>query len=387
MPRPVIDDPLVERRIARSEVISKVAGGVVHNFNNILSVLLGRVELMLGQVDKGAIDQGQLRKALLSIQKGALDAAELLKRLRDIARPPQDVPFTVFDLNAAVADAVEFIQPHLLTLAQGTDITVRLLVRPAPAPVLVSGQSSALREVLVNLILNAFEAMPDGGDLVIDTAGEDAWAVLRVSDTGVGMSEEVRARVFTPFFTTKSAGSTGLGLSSAKDLVAAHGGTISVASALGHGATFTIMLPSAEHRPGPAGAADESRLPPGLRVLVVDDQRDLRDILRELLEGLGCALSVVGTGRAALEELERRTFDVVLTDLLLPGANGWEIAQVAKRRSADTRVILMSGKTIPEDLRRGALVDAILLKPVDLNRIVAVIAEVVSGAPPGPRLS
>jgi two-component system cell cycle sensor histidine kinase/response regulator CckA len=381
MSRPTIEDPQVERRIARSEVISKVAGGVVHNFNNILSVLLGRVELMLGQVEKGAVDTGQLRKGLISIQKGALDAAELLKRLRDVARPPQDVPFTVFDLNAAVADAAEFIQPHLITVAQGTGVTVRLLARPSSVPVLVSGQSSAMREVLVNLILNAIEAMPDGGDLIIETAREGAWVVLRVSDTGIGMSEEIRAQVFTPFFTTKSAGSTGLGLSSAKDLVANHGGTISVASELGRGTTFTIILPNAESHPGPADHAVEPRLRPGLRVLVVDDQREFRDILSEFLGGMGCIPTVMGTGRAALEELERRTFDIVLTDLLLPGASGWEIARVAKRRSPDCRVILMSGKLIPEELRVEAPVDASLMKPVDLNKILAVIAEVLDEAP------
>ncbi len=381
MPRPVIEDPQVERRIARSEVISKVAGGVVHNFNNILSVLLGRVELMLGQVDQGAIDPGQLRKALLSIQKGALDAAELLKRLRDIARPPQDVPIAVFDLNVAVADVAEFMQPHLLTVAQGTGVAVRLLTRSAAAPVLVSGQSSALGEVLVNLILNAIEAMPAGGELVIETTCEGPWAMLRVSDTGVGMSEEVRERVFTPFFTTKSAGSTGLGLSSAKDLVAAHGGTIAVASELGRGTTFTITLPSAEPPSEPDGPAAPPPLPEGLRILVVDDQHELQDILREYLGGLGCSLRVVGNGRAALEALEAGRFDVVLTDLLLPGANGWEIARAAKRRSPAARVILMTGKAIPEDLR-SALVDATLLKPVDLHRIVAVIAEVLDGGPP-----
>lgn len=381
MPRPAIEDPHVERRIARSEVISKVAGGVVHNFNNILSVLLGRVELMLGQVEKGGIDNGQLRKGLLSIQKGALDAAELLKRLRDIARPPQDVPFTVFDLNAAVADAAEFIQPHLITVAQGLGVTVRLFSRLAPQPVLVSGQSSALREVLVNLILNAIEAMPDGGDLTIETVREAAWVVLRVSDTGIGMTEEVRARVFTPFFTTKSAGSTGLGLSSAKDLVASHGGTISVASEAGRGTTFTIILPSAENRPGPVDAAREASLRPGLRVLVVDDQREFREILREFLGGLGCSLTVLGNGRAALEELERQTFDVVLTDLLLPGASGWEVARVAKQRSPDCRVIMMSGKVIPEELRVEALVDMSLMKPVDLERIRAAIAAVLKDTP------
>ena len=381
MPKPAIADQQVERRIARSEVISKVAGGVVHNFNNILSVLLGRVELMLGQVDGGRLDPTQLRKGLVSIQKAALDAAELLTRLRDLARPPQDVPFSTFDLNAAVAEAIDFIQPHLMTVAQGMGITVRLTPRLAPPPVLVSGQSSALREVLVNLILNAIEAMPEGGDLGIETRRDGPWVKLQVSDTGIGMTEEVRDQVFRPFFTTKSAGSTGLGLSSAKDLVTGHGGTISVASTPGRGCTFTIALPSAESRPGPVDAATEPVLPPGLRVLVVDDQRDFGDILREFLGAKGCSVAIVRSGRAALEALERHRFDLVLTDLLLPEVSGWEIARVAKRRSLGSRVILMSGNIVAEDLWSEASVDACLKKPIDLNKLLGVMAEVLGGVP------
>jgi two-component system cell cycle sensor histidine kinase/response regulator CckA len=249
MREPDVADQEVERRIARSEVISKVAGGVVHNFNNILPVLVGRVELMLDEVDHGRLDATQLRKGLVSIQKGALDAAELLKRLRDLARPPQDVTFSTFDLNVAMADAIEFIQPHLMTVAQGMGVTVRVIPRLSPQPVPVSGQSSALREVLINLILNAIEAMPAGGEVGIETLRDGRWVMLRVSDTGTGMSEEVRAQAFMPFFTTKSAGSTGLGLSSAKDLVTGPGGTITVASEPGRGSTFTIALPSAETSP------------------------------------------------------------------------------------------------------------------------------------------
>ncbi len=381
MSKPITADPQVERRIARSEVISKVAGGVVHNFNNILSVLLGRVELMLGQVDGGRLDPTQLRKGLVSIQKGALDAAELLKRLRDLARPPQNVPFSTFDLNAAVADAIEFIQPHLMTVAQGRGIAVRLTPRLAAPPVLVSGQTSALREVLINLILNAIEAMSAGGELGIETLRDGRWVVLRVSDTGAGMSEEIRAQVFMPFFTTKSAGSTGLGLSSAKDLIVGHGGTISVTSEPGRGSTFTVTLPSAEARPGPTDAVQEPTLPSGLRVLVVEDQRDFGDILREFLGSKGCSVAIVATGRAALEALERQRYDLVLTDLLLPEVSGWEIARVAKRRSPFCRVILMSGKIVPEELWVEARVDACLMKPIDLNKLLGVIAEVLSEAP------
>ena len=381
MSKPAVADQQVERRIARSEMISKVAGGVVHNFNNILSVLLGRVELMLGQVDGGRLDPTQLRKGLVSIQKGALDAAELLKRLRDLSRPPQDVPSSTFDLNAAVIDAIDFLQPHLLTVAQGRGVLVRLTPHLARPAVLVSGQSSALREVLMNLILNAIEAMPEGGEVVIETLRDDGGVKLKVSDTGIGMSEEVRAQVFLPFFTTKSAGSTGLGLSSAKDLITGHGGTISVQSEAGRGSTFTIALPSAETRRAPVTAVAEPTLPAGLRVLVVDDERDFGDILREFLGTKGCSLAIVGNGRVALEVLERQPFELVLTDLLLPEVSGWEIARVAKRRSLGCRVIVMSGKIVPEDLWNEARVDACLMKPIDLNKLLEVIAEVLVGAP------
>jgi two-component system cell cycle sensor histidine kinase/response regulator CckA len=378
MSKPAVADQQVERRIARSEMISKVAGGVVHNFNNILSVLLGRVELMLGQVDGGRLDPTQLRKGLVSIQKGALDAAELLKRLRDLSRPPQDVPSSTFDLNAAVIDAIDFLQPHLLTVAQGRGVLVRLTPHLARPAVLVSGQSSALREVLMNLILNAIEAMPEGGEVVIETLRDDGGVKLKVSDTGIGMSEEVRAQVFLPFFTTKSAGSTGLGLSSAKDLITGHGGTISVQSEAGRGSTFTIALPSAETRRAPVAAVAEPTLPAGLRVLVVDDERDFGDILREFLGTKGCSLAIVGNGRVALEVLERQPFELVLTDLLLPEVSGWEIARVAKRRSPNCRVILMSGKIVPEEVWSEARVDACLMKPIDLNKLLEVIAEVVA---------
>jgi CheY-like chemotaxis protein/anti-sigma regulatory factor (Ser/Thr protein kinase) len=247
--------------------------------------------------------------------------------------------------------------------------------------VLVSGQSSALREVLVNLILNAVEAMPAGGEVDVETRKEGPWVTLRIADTGVGMSEEVLAHVFTPFFTTKGAESTGLGLSSAKDLIVRHRGTISVESRIGRGTTFTIVLPSAEM--AATGAGDSARaLPPDLRVLVVEDEAGLVDVIREFLEGEGCYVTVACAGRAALAELEQGPYDLVLTDILLPEVSGWEIARAAKRRWPRIRVLLMSGKMIPEDLWAAeTTVDAALIKPIDFVKLRALIAELVGKRP------
>ncbi|HUG35592.1 MAG TPA: ATP-binding protein [Candidatus Limnocylindrales bacterium] len=384
MTRPAADGGHLERQIGRAEMISKLAGGVVNNFNNILAVVLGRVELMLSQVDDGRLEPAQLRRGLLSVQKVTLDAAELLNRLRELTQPPRDLSFGVFDLNTAVLDVLEFVQPHAASVAHTLRSELRLTERLSPTPARVSGQSSALREVLVNLILNAMEAMPTGGEITVGTRHDGSSVVLEVVDTGVGMTDEVLANVFTPFFTTKGAGSTGLGLSSARDLITRHGGTIAVRSRLGHGTSFTITLPGADGPAAEAAVTAQPELPPGLSLLVVEDEPAFGDTLRELFEFKGCEVTILGDGPSALAEIERTRYDVVLTDLLLPVVSGWEIARAAKRRSAATRVVLMSGHPIAEDAELvGGVVDAALLKPLDLTRLLSLIAA-LTDRPPGP---
>jgi DNA-binding response OmpR family regulator len=154
-----------------------------------------------------------------------------------------------------------------------------------------------------------------------------------------------------------------------------------VASEPGRGSTFTVALPSVEACAGPAAVVGDPRLPSGVRLLVVEDQRDFGDILREFLGSKGYSVAVVGTGTAALEALERQRYDLVLTDLLLPEVSGWEIAREAKRRSPSCRVILMSGKIVPEGRWTEALVDSCLTKPIDLNQLLVVLAEVLNRGP------
>jgi two-component system cell cycle sensor histidine kinase/response regulator CckA len=314
----VLEDEEVRRQIGRAEVIAKVAGGVVHNFNNILAVLLGRVELMLGQVDSGRVDVVQLRRGLLSVQQVTKDAAELLKRLRDLTQPPQPQPMVTFDLSRVVLDAMEFIQPHVAAVSHTLGVTITVTPRLSGDPIPVSGQASGLREVLVNLLLNAVEAMPAGGTITLETRRDGTRAVVRVADTGIGMSDEVRERAFTPFFTTKGAANTGIGLSSAKELVTRHGGAIFAQSTPGAGTVFTIALPVAEELVAIEGATVVSAIPPGLNVLIAEDEPALGAVLEEFLRACGCRVTTVGGGAAAVEELGRRRFDVVLADLLLP---------------------------------------------------------------------
>ena len=379
MPEDLLERDDVQRQIGRADAITKVTRGVVHNFNNFLAVLLGRVELMLGQVDSGRLDPVPLRRGLLSMQQVAKDAAELLKRLRDLTQPPPLDPPTIVDLNAVAADAAEFVQPHVAALARTTGVALTIAPRLAAEPVTVSGHPSTLREALVSLLLNAIEAMPRGGEVAVETRRDGERVLVRVVDAGSGMSEEVLARAFTPFFTTKGPASPGLGLSTVKDVVSRHGGTVAVDSRVGVGSAFTLTLPFAAAAPArPVDGA--AGIPAGLEVLLVEDEPDLRDMLDEFLSACGCHVTLAGDGAAAIEELGRGRFDLVLTDLQLPGAAGEDVARAAKGVSPPALVILMSGGLAPDDVSgvEGPAVDAALPKPVDLGRLSRVIGDVVA---------
>ena len=378
MPEDLLERDDLQRQMGRADAINKVARGVVHNFNNFLAVLLGRVELMLGQVDSGRLDPVPLRRGLLSMQQVAKDAAELLKRLRDLTQPPPLDPPTSVDLNAVAGDAAEFVQPHLAALARTTGVVVAIVPRLTAEPVTVSGHPSTLREALVSLLLNAIEAMPRGGEVAIETRRDGERVLVRVIDAGVGMSEEVLARAFTPFFTTKGPASPGLGLSTVKDVASRHLGTVTVESRVGAGSTFTLNLPFAEAAPArPVNGA--TSIPIGLEVLLVEDEPDLRDMLDEFLCACGCRVTLTGDGAAAIEALRRGRFDLVLTDLQLPGAAGEDVARAAKAASPPAVVILMSGGLAPEDVPvlEGPAIDAALPKPVDLGRLSRAIAEAI----------
>jgi len=379
MPEDLLEQEELQRQIGRADAITKVARGVVHNFNNFLAVLLGRVELMLGQVDSGRLDPVPLRRGLLSMQQVAKEAAEVLKRLRELTQPPPLDPPTIVDLNAVARDAAEFVQPHLAARARTTGVTVAIAPRLSAEAVTVSGHPSMLREALVSLLLNAIEAMPRGGEVAVETRRDGERVLVRVIDTGVGMSEEVLEHAFTPFFTTKGPASPGLGLSTVKDVASRHAGTVAVDSRVGIGSVFTLNLPFAAVAParpahGPAG------IPPGLEVLLVEDEPDLRDMLDEFLSACGCHVTLVGDGAAAIEQLRRGHFDLVLTDLQLPGAAGEDVARAAKGLSPPALVIVMSGALAPDDVSviEGPAVDAALPKPVDLGRLSRAIGDAVA---------
>jgi CheY-like chemotaxis protein len=259
---------------------------------------------------------------------------------------------------------------------------------------MVSGDAAELRNVLGIIALNALDAMPDGGQLTFRTDTDGQRVRCHVTDTGVGMPDGVRLRIFDPFFTTKREKGRDFGLSGACAIVDRHGGEIVVESAFGKGSTFTICLPGAASpaKIAPEGAAAPASAPQiaqGAQILVVDDSKEMREVLRELLERYGHTVVCREDGESGLLELETRRFDLVIADVGLPGISGLELASRVKQRLPGTTVALMTGyldRLGPEDAQANG-VDFVLGKPFSIDQVRSVIHHAWSraGSPvPGP---
>lgn len=323
----------------KMEAIGRLAGGVAHDFNNILMVILGYAE-MAGQK---LHPEDPVQKDLAEVRAAAGRAADLTKRLLVFSRK-QTTDLVPIELNAVVA-GVESMLRRLI----GEDIDLRTETDPRVGKIRAS--SGYLDQVIMNLAVNARDAMPNGGTLTIRTQvapseGPPAF-VLSVSDTGVGMTEEVKAHIFEPFFTTKPAGKgTGLGLATVYGIVQQLGGKIEVESEPGKGTTFRLQFPSVEV-PETAKPAPPPSAPRGGNesVLVVEDDDGVRALLRTMLTQLGYRVFEASHPNAALE-LCKETKDpihVLLTDLVMPGMPGHDLAQKVQEVKPGIRVVLMSG--------------------------------------------
>jgi PAS domain S-box-containing protein len=219
-------------------VVGEMATGIAHNFNNVLTTILTRAQMLGHQVT----DAAALRRGLNLIAQAASDGATIVRRLQQLARGPGTSEVEALDLNAVVQGVVETTQPvwHDHAAQEGRPVQVRLELTPLPP---IAGRATELREVLTNLLLNAVEAMPEGGQLTLRSWAESDEVCVAVSDTGVGMTAEVQRRLFDPFFTTKGSRGTGLGLSVSQALIKGHHGTLTVQSEAGRGTTFVIRLP------------------------------------------------------------------------------------------------------------------------------------------------
>ncbi len=407
--RVVVAEDVTERERAerqrnqsqRLESLGQLAGGVAHDFNNLLAVIMNYAAFVKEQTASAAVeDAGRwapVDRDVEQIGRAAERGAELTRQLlafarRDVARP------AVLDLNG-VLDGVE----DLLRRTIGEHITLAVIHDPELWPVLAD--SGQVEQVLVNLAVNARDAMPDGGSLTIETANVDVdehyaasrpalrpgrYVRLRVNDTGTGIDPETLQHVFEPFFTTKSQGAgTGLGLATVYGIVTQAGGDAQIYSEAGLGTTFTALLPAAGQRvavavPEPAPGGHVTR---GETVLLVEDEDAIRDVTARILDRNGFRVIAAGSGREAVEQarLDGRRIDLVITDVVMPEMLGKEVADQVLAVQPGARVLYMSGYAHPVLAARGTLAPGVILveKPFSEAVLLGRIRDALAVEPEG----
>lgn len=367
-------------RSATLRALGELAAGAAHHLNNLLAVILGRVELLL-RTD----EPGQMRQQTLHIiHKAATDAAEVVRRVQQFARMPAPEQRTV-DLHQIAADVLEMTRSRWEDAVQVQALTVEATLEgTAVAP--VRGHPAALREVVTNLVLNAVDAMPSGGRVTLRTAEADGWVSLTVADTGIGMTEQVRRRCLEPFFTTKGMRSTGLGLSVNYGIIKQHGGDLDIESTEGVGTVVTIRLPvwDAQMEKRSSEGLPTAAVPPGSprRILMIDDDDSVREVLVDMLVADGHTVFAARRGREGLALLDRgERVDLVVTDLGMPEMTGWEVARAIYSRWPRLPVVLLTGwgDTLNVGEVQREAVALIVSKPVTAEALARLVAVCDSG--------
>jgi PAS domain S-box-containing protein len=358
----------------RLRALGELAGGVAHDFNNVLAIVVGRAEVLMAESADPTAHQH-----LEVIMKVALDAAQTVRRIQEFTRKRLARPFQAVSLNELVDEVVEVTRSRWKDAAQARGVRYDMVVERGVLPE-VAGEPSELREALTNIVFNALDAMPNGGTVSLRTGVEGDTVVCAIRDSGVGMPEAVRQRVFDPFFTTKGERGTGLGLSVVYGIVTRHGGDIDVQSRLGAGTTFTLHLPIRRPAPEepPAALTTVSR---SARVLVVDDEKEVRDILTSVLSGDGHVVVACEDGDGAIACLDGDTFDLVITDLGMPGLSGWDVARAVKELRPGTPVAMVTGWSEQIDPAQAGSegVDYLIAKPFRRHDIRVMLAAALGG--------
>ncbi|MBI2468336.1 MAG: response regulator [Candidatus Rokubacteria bacterium] len=358
-----------ERQIEaeRLRALGEMASGIAHHFNNMLAAMLGRAQLL-----QSIATDPKIRQGLETIERLAQGGAQVVRRIQEFTRVRRRHAPREVRLEDVVADALELTRGRWETEAQSAGRVYRIETDLGTAPP-VPGAAVELREALVNILLNAFDAMPEGGRLRVSAGAAGDRVELRVEDSGSGMAEEVRRRALEPFFTTKGPKSSGLGLAVAYGVVERHGGALTIDSEPGRGTTVVVTLPAARDLVAPGTA-------PRVRVLVVEDEEDVREVLVDALTEWGHEVLVAVDGNEGVRLANGDEFDLVLTDLSLPGRSGWAVAEALRARGREVPIAFVTGWGEELDPARLAGLGRVevVSKPFRLDELAALVARLAS---------
>jgi signal transduction histidine kinase/HAMP domain-containing protein len=365
--------------------LGQMASCIAHDLNHSLMLVSSYSDLARQALMEDPPNLVELEDLLTTTTQAALDGGVTVKRLLVFTRAAPEDDSQPVDLSKVVRDAARLTAPRWRDAAQAEGRPISLHIDAEGHPT-IQGSPAQLRELMTNVIFNAVDAMPTGGTIRLRVVAEHSQGVIEISDSGEGMSTDIRARMFEPFFTTKGEGGTGLGLAMVFGIVEHHRGHIEVHSVPGSGTTFHISFPlvtaSAEAKPSEAPTAELKPLRP-LRILAVDDEPMMTRAVVRMLKPSGHLVSVAGSGEDALEKLAEQTFDVVVSDMGMgAGMNGWELADAVKRRWPNVRFLLATGwgAAINPGEARTKGVESILSKPYHPAELLRALASTDTAA-------
>jgi PAS domain S-box-containing protein len=364
----------------RLHALGQMAAGIAHDFNNYLSPIIGLSELILTR-PRLINEHEKVLKFLRAIHQAGLDAALVVRRLREYygtADPTDQVE--VIDLKQVVEQTIELTQSRWGIQSMSADAKYRITT--SLIEVSVAGRASELRQMLVNLIFNALDAMPNGGELGLRIeldADRPGIANLEVKDTGTGMTAEVRKRCLEPFFTTKGAAGTGLGLATAYGIVKRHRGEIQITSEPGHGTCMSVSLPTVSAPPVSA-ALKEGHQGLAMHILVIDDEEAVRDVIKEYLLVDGHKVDLADGPSVGLRKINSGQYDLIITDRSMPEMSGDQLALQAKRMAPHVPILMLTGfgDLMIATGEHPDGVDAVVGKPITIDELRAAIARVTA---------
>jgi CheY-like chemotaxis protein len=319
---------------------------------------------------------------LEAVRRAAQDGADTVRRIQEFTRTRRTRSFERVDLADVAREVIELTRPRWEVEAQSRGVRYEFTVEGLAPP--VAGRPEELREVLTNLITNAVDAMPEGGRCTVRLDARPDWATISVKDTGVGMPEEMRRRVFEPFFTSKGPRGTGLGLAVSWGIVTRHGGTIEVDSAPGAGSTFVVRLPIPIALPDSVTGMTVAPPSRTARVLIVEDEPEVQAVLADMLREAGYVVVVAKDGPDGLERCEQEPMDIVLSDISMPGLSGWDVATRLRTRFPEIPIGFVTGwgdQLDPERLTSTG-VSFVIAKPFQTLDVLRHVAQALNASRP-----
>jgi PAS domain S-box-containing protein len=369
----------------RLRALGEMASGIAHDLNQSLALISGYSDMARQELLHHKPELERVREMVAITARAALEGGQALRGLLTFVRSQELLSASErFDVGEVLTDVARLTAPRWRDAPQAEGRPIELDVAAQPG-CWINGSPAALREAITNLIFNAVDALPRGGAVHLVTYQDGEHTMIDVCDTGEGIPKDVQARVFDPFFSTKGAHGTGLGLPQVRSIVERHGGSIELHSTPNRGTTFRLVFPSAASATGTTTKAAETAVDEPqrcIRILVVEDEEQLARMASLVLTQRGYEVVVASSGEEALDHLQRDSFELIISDLGLgPGKNGWDVAAAVRQQSPDSRVVLVTGwgaAIDPEEARKRG-VDEVIAKPYRIADLRQVADRVASG--------